>query len=168
MSAEFSHRLPLVHVPAAGMTLRLEASLTERTALARRLDVLALHALVGDLRLRPGETGVIHVTGLLTAELDQACGITLAPVRQFLREAVAWRLLPEGVEPSDGEDDPDDIETEQGMADLGEALAQQLSLALDPYPRAPGAEMPQGPGDGAAHGAMHGAFGALSRLKPQG
>jgi len=49
------------------------------------------------------------------------------------------------MEPSDGEDDPDDIETEQDVADLGEALAQQLSLALDPYPRAPGAAMPREP-----------------------
>ena len=55
---------------------------------------------------------------------------------------LAWRLLPAGLEPSDGDDDPDDIETEAGMADLGEALAQDLALALDPYPRAPGAEVP--------------------------
>jgi hypothetical protein len=28
------------------------------------------------------------------------------------------------------------------VADLGEAVAEQLALALDPYPRAPGAELP--------------------------
>lgn len=164
MSAEFSHRLALAHVPAAGQSLRLEANPDERAALARRLDLLALHALAAELRLVPAEDGAIQVTGLLTAELEQACGITLAPVRQSLREAIAWRLLPEGMEPSDGEDDPDDIETEQGMADLGEALAQQLSLGLDPYPRAPGAEMPEGlDGEGA-----HGPFADLLRLKPGG
>ena len=162
MSAEFSHRLPLAHVPAGGQALRLDANADERTALAVRFDLLALHALTADLRLKPGPEGVILVTGRLLAELDQACGITLVPVRQSVAEPVAWRLLPGGIEPSDGENDPDDIETEQNVADLGEALAQQLSLAVDPYPRAPGAEMPDElAGDGA-----NGPFAQLLRLKP--
>lgn len=164
MSAEFSHRLALGHVPAAGQALRLVAGPQERAALARRFDLLALDALSAELRLAPGMEGVVHVTGTLMAELSQGCGITLAPVRQSVSEAVSWRLLPEGMEPSDGEDDPDDIETEQGMADLGEALAQQLSLAIDPYPRAPGAEMPAGLSDDGAHGA----FAKLLALKPPG
>jgi hypothetical protein len=164
MSTEFSHRLALAHVPAAGQALRLAASPGERAALAARFDLLGLHALKAELRLVPGLEGVVHVTGRLTAELEQACGITLAPVRQSVAEAVAWRLLPEGMEPSDGEDDPDDIESEQGMADLGEALAQQLSLAIDPYPRAPGAEMPSDLTDAGAHGP----FAKLLTLKPPG
>lgn len=164
MSVEFSHRLSLANVPAAGLTLRLAPGAEERAALARRFDLLALHGFSAALLLTPGLEGVVHVTGRLAAELEQACGITLAPVRQSVEEAVAWRLLPEGMEPSDGEDDPDDLETEQGMADLGEALAQQLSLAIDPYPRAPGAEMPADLGDGGAHGP----FAKLLTLKPQG
>ena len=32
------------------------------------------------------------------------------------------------------------------MIDLGEAAAEQLGLALDPYPRMPGVEMPDGRG----------------------
>lgn len=164
MSSEFSHRLAIAHVPAGGLSLRLAANAGERLALARRFDLLALHDVSAALQLTPGLEGVVHVTGRLAAELEQACGITLTPVRQSVAEAVAWRLLPEGMEPSDGEDDPDDIETEQGMADLGEALAQQLSLAIDPYPRAPGAEMPRGLGDGGAHGP----FAKLLTLKPPG
>lgn len=164
MSAEFSHRLPLAHVPAAGQRLHLEAGPAEREALARRLDLLRLDHLEADLLLIPGDQGAIQVTGELTAELEQACGITLVPIRQSVREAIAWRLLPEGMEPSDGEDDPDDIETDHGVADLGEALAQQLSLALDPYPRAPGATMPEAAEDDAAHSP----FAKLLRLKSQG
>lgn len=164
MSAEFSHRLALTHVPAAGQTLKLAAGPDERQALARRFGLLKLSALEATLRLALRTDGAIQVAGELTADLEQACGITLTPVRQVVREAVDWRLLPEGMEPSDGEDDPDDIETEQGMADLGEALAQQLSLAIDPYPRASGAEMPQDLGDGGAHGP----FAKLLQLKPQG
>lgn len=161
MNPEFSHRLPLAQVPAAGRDLRLEAGPAEREALARRFGLLALHALAADLRLAPDAEGTVQVTGRMTAELDQECGVTLVPVRQSVDEPVAWRLLPEGMEPSDEEDEPDDIETEQGVADLGEALAQQLSLAIDPYPRAPGAELPQGLGNQEAHGP----FAALLKLK---
>lgn len=161
MNPEFSHRLPLAQVPAAGRDLHLEAGPAQREALARRFGLLGLHALSADLHLAPDAEGAIQVTGRLTAELDQECGITLVPVRQSVDEPVAWRLLPEGMEPTDGEDEPDDIETEQGVADLGEALAQQLSLAIDPYPRAPGAELPQGLGDQEAHGP----FAALLKLK---
>ena len=164
MTLEFSHRLPLAHVPASGQVLRLSANAEERGALARRLDLLILHALEAELHLRPGPEGVILVQGRLSAELDQACGITLAPVRQSIAEPIAWRLLPEGMEPTDGEDDPDDIETEQNTADLGEALAQHLSLAIDPYPRAPGAEMPEEVSDDGSHGP----FAKLLQLKQPG
>lgn len=164
MSAEFSHRLALANVTAAGQTLRLEASPEERLALATRFDLLTLDTFSAELRLTPGLEGVVHVTGMLKAGLTQACGITLVPVRQSVAEAVAWRFLPEGMEPSDDEDEPDDIESEQGVADLGEALAQQLSLALDPYPRATGAEMPVELSDAGAHGP----FAKLLTLKPLG
>ena len=89
MSAEFSHRLPLAHVPAAGQALHLEADAGERAALARRFDLLALHSFTADLRLKPGLEGAILVTGRMTAELEQACGITLVPVRQSIAER-AW------------------------------------------------------------------------------
>jgi Large ribosomal RNA subunit accumulation protein YceD len=164
VSQEFAHRLPLAHVPAGGQTLRLAASAEERAALAQRFELLTLADFSAELHLRPGLEGVVHVTGRLEAALEQACGITLVPVRQTIEEAVAWRLLPTGMEPSDGEDDPDDIETEQDTADLGEALAQQLSLAIDPYPRAPGAELPAGLSDDGAHGP----FAKLLTLKPPG
>jgi uncharacterized metal-binding protein YceD (DUF177 family) len=161
MNLEFSHPVVLAQVPAKGRELRLEASPAERDALAARFGLVVLHSLVAELRLVPDRQGAIQVTGRMTAELDQECGITLAPVRQSVAEAVAWRLVPEGMEPADGEDDPDDIETEQGAADLGEALAQQLSLAIDPYPRAPGAELPAGLTDAESHGP----FAALLKLK---
>jgi hypothetical protein len=51
-----------------------------------------------------------------------------------------------------------------GTLDLGEAVAQQLSLALDPYPRAPGAAATAretGPGDPSP-------FAALAKWKEKG
>ncbi len=50
--------------------------------------------------------------------------------------------------------------------DLGEAVAQQLAIALDPYPRAPGAALPEElrAGAGGAR-AAEGPFAALESLK---
>ena len=161
MTPEFPHPLTLAHVPAEGQTLRLEADAAVRARLAERMGLLALHTLSAELQLRPEPEGCIGVRGRLHAEVEQACVVSLEPVAQRIDEPVAWRLLPAGMEPTDGDDDPDDIETEAGIADLGEALAQQLSLALDPYPRAPGAELPAEYGPDAASGP----FAALSRLR---
>ena len=161
MTPEFSHPLVLANVPAEGLTLRLEADAPARARLAERLGLLALHALSAELRLRPEPEGCIGVRGQMQAEVEQSCVVTLEPVPQRIEEPVAWRLLPAGVEPTDGDDDPDDIETEAGVADLGEALAQQLSLALDPYPRAPGAELPS---DG-QFGPDTGPFAELARWR---
>jgi len=161
MSTEFSRLVTLAHVPAAGQSLRLVADAAERAALAGRFELPGLHALVGELELRPAPEGRVQVTGRLAAEVDQACVVTLEPVRERVEEPVALRLLPDGMEPSDGDDDPDDIPAENGVVDLGEALAQQLSLALNPYPRAAGAELPAEAGDGGAHCP----FAALAKLK---
>lgn len=161
MSPEFPRPVTLAHVPAAGQALLLLADEGEREALAARFELLDLLSFTGELQLRPAPEGRVMVTGRLVAEVDQACVVTLEPVRERIEEAVAWRLLPDGMEPSDGDDDPDDIPAEGGVVDLGEALAQQLSLALNPYPRAPGAELPPEASDDGAHGP----FAALAKLK---
>jgi uncharacterized metal-binding protein YceD (DUF177 family) len=164
MKPEFSRPLTLDHVPAGGQALALTASEVERAALATRFGLLGLLSFTGELQLRPAPEGRVKVTGRLAAEVEQACVISLEPVRQSVAEEVAWRLLPDGAEPSDGDEDPDDLVAEQGVVDLGEALAQQLCLALDPYPRAPGAQLPGEAGDGGTHGP----FAALAKLKRPG
>jgi len=164
VTSEFPHPLVLAHVPAAGQRLRLMADAAQCAALARRMGILAVRSLAAELDLRPAEEGCIAVTGRLTAEVEQECVVSLQPLRQPIQEDFAWRLLPDGREPSDGDDDPDDIEAPGGVADLGEAVAQQLSLALDPYPRAPDARRPDDPGGQGPHGP----FAALAKLKRPG
>jgi uncharacterized metal-binding protein YceD (DUF177 family) len=93
----------------------------------------------------------------------QECVVTLEPVAQRVAEEIAFRLLPAGREAADGPDDLDEIETEDDVADLGEAVAEQLALALDAYPRAAGAELPPEARDEAS-----GAFGALAALRGKG
>ncbi|MBL6454484.1 DUF177 domain-containing protein [Belnapia sp. T6] len=157
---EFQRPLVLATLPPGGRTLTLEASPDECAALARRFGILGLDSVTATLRVLPEPGGTVLVEGRMAAKLTQACVVTLDPVAQEVDEPVAFRLLPPGQEPQDGPDDPDEIEAPEGTADLGEVLAEQLALALDPYPRAPGAELPPEAG-----GAVTGGFAALAALR---
>jgi uncharacterized metal-binding protein YceD (DUF177 family) len=56
---------------------------------------------------------------------------------------------------------------DDGMIDIGEAVAQQLSLALDPFPRAPGATLEQ-EADLSDHSPRESPFAALAKLRKPG
>lgn len=157
---EFHRPLALGQVGPEGRTERLEASEAERAALARRFGIPGIGSLTATLRLVPEPDGAVRAEGRLEAAVVQDCVVTLEPVPQRVAEAFALRLLPAGREPADGPDDLDEVEAEGNVADLGELVAEQLALALDPYPRAPGAELPAEARDGGAA-----AFGALAALR---
>lgn len=157
---EFSRPLALGRVGPEGREELLEATESERAALARRFGIPAVESLRARLRLMPEEDGAIMVHGRLEAAVVQDCVVTLEPVAQRVAEDIVFRLLPSGREPTEGPDEPDEIETQQGVADLGEAVAEQLALALDPYPRAPDAVLPPEATDDSA-----GAFAALAALR---
>lgn len=157
---EFSRPLALGRVGPEGRTEVLEATDSERAALARRFGIPAVQSLRATLRLEPEADGAVMVRGRLEAAVVQDCVVTLEPVPQRVAEDIAFRLLPPGREPSDGPDEPDEIETEHGVAELGEAVAEQLALALDPYPRAPDAVLPPEATDESA-----GSFAALAALR---
>ena len=159
--AEFTRLLPLGLVGPDGRHEEIVASPAECAALAERFGILGIDSLRAVLDLAPEADGSVLVRGSLRAEVTQACVVSLEPVTQQVEEAVALRVLPPGREPADGPDDLDEIATAQGgVADLGEALAEQLSLALDPYPRAAGAELPA-----EAQDAPETPFAALAALK---
>lgn len=158
---EFSRLLPLGSVGQEGRQQVLEAAEGERAALAARFRIPAVESFRAELRLWPEADGSIRVDGRLAAEVVQTCVVTLEPVAQRVEEPVALRLLPSGVEPADDDpDQPDEIPSRNGAVDLGEALAEQLALALDPYPRAPGAVLPEEASD-----ADEGPMAALAALR---
>jgi len=163
MSAlEFSRPLRVAGVPAAGQRLVLEANAAECAALAVRFGILSVEGLRAELALRPDAAGGIAVDGRLSARVVQACVVSLEPVAQQVTEEFAFRILPDGTEPSDSLEDEDEVELEHGFAELGEVVAQYLSLALDPYPRAEGAELPDAATDDSAN-----PFAALRGLRKE-
>lgn len=128
---------------------QIEANAAERAALAEVLELQAIDRLVATLRTRRLASGLIEVSGEMESEVVQSCVVTLEPVPARIRES--FRLTFGDVEPEpalgeidisfDDSDPPEPIV--DGKIDLGALVAEQLSLALDPYPRKEGAEVPQ-------------------------
>ena len=145
MTPEFSHTLRAHEIGTTPRELTLTATPAERAALARRFDLIELAALTAVLTTR-AEAGGVRVTGRVTATGSQPCGLTAAPVAFAINEPVDLRFAAvvavgdEEVELSDT--DLDTLPMDGDTIDLGEAAAQSFGLALDPYPRAPGAELP--------------------------
>ncbi len=150
---EFSRPLAVEKLAGAPQELQIAANAAERAALAARLRLLDLERLEARLRVRgtgPGRR--VRIDGELEAEVVQACVLSLEPVRSCIEESFTQVYLldapePEAkvlaVTPGPEADDPEPLGPD-GL-DLGEAVAQQLALALDPYPKAPGAALPAAP-----------------------
>ncbi|HEY2872794.1 MAG TPA: DUF177 domain-containing protein [Reyranella sp.] len=132
-----------------GTALEISASDSERAALAKRFGFLGLPALSARVTVdrRPG--GQVVVEGRLRGRIIQACILTLDPVPQDLDEAfriVFKQDLAEERDPESGEalvgahtDSPEPLAGNE--LDVGEIVAEQLSLAADPYPRKQGVKL---------------------------
>lgn len=139
--AEFSRRIRVDDIGSAPRTEALAATPAERAALARRFDLVALDRLEAELTLRREAAG-IRVAGRVIAEAVQSCVISAEPVAAHIDEPVAL-LFVDDVAPARPDEeielsaaDCDVLPVDDGAVDLGEAVAQTLGLALDPYPRA--------------------------------
>jgi uncharacterized metal-binding protein YceD (DUF177 family) len=138
--------MPLDRLNLGAFERGVTASDGECAALAKRLGLVRLGSLRGHLRVeRPGGGPAIRVSGNLSAEVVQTCVITLEPFEQHVSESFVQRYTleevaeeaPEVFSDPDAEEPPEFLEGDS--LDLGEVVAEQLALALDPHPRAPGA-----------------------------
>lgn len=153
--SEFSRPVEGARLGAGETRRTVTAEAAERAALAARFGLLALDRLVAEVRLEPLAGGLIRLSARFTADVVQSCVITLEPVPAQIEES--FTLLFGAVPPTqeimlDGEGEVVEPMLD-GVIDLGEAVAQQLSLALDPFPHAPKAALPEaglgaGPGAG--------------------
>ncbi len=149
---EFSRRLAIDPWPDDAIRADVSAEPPERQALAERFGLLAVRSLCGRGRLeRRSEPGELVLRGWLEADVVQACVISLEPVPARLRQRVERRYqqIEAGrsghLQPHVMEELADDEEVVKtaigGVIDVGEAFAEELGLALDPYPRAKGAAL---------------------------
>ena len=147
---EFSRPIDVARIGSVETVHEISATPAEREALARRFGLLGLARLEARIRLRRGHAGTqLHLAGHLTADVTQACVVSLEPVQNHVEEdfTVVYGDLPEDADVSVDVDDESVVEPwPEGPLDVGEAVAQELALALDPYPHAPGATIESAPG----------------------
>lgn len=116
---------------------------------SERLNIQAVYALSAVIEVkRDGHATGFHVSGEMTASVDQGCVVTLAPVRQEMTSSFHRHFVPldRFEELNKTEDDivvdldaTDDLELLEGdTLDFTAVLLEEVALGLDPYPRAEG------------------------------
>lgn len=161
MTPELHRPVSLDRIGAHGLDIAVEATGAECLALAARMKLPAVHALSCTFHLiREGHDRVL-ARGNLKARVTQTCVVSLDDFEADVGEVFQVRFVPSGEESDD--DDPeldDEIGYEGNLIDVGEAAAEQLALALDPYPRKPGASLSEPQAEATPH-----PFAALSGLR---
>jgi hypothetical protein len=192
----FSRPLQAAAVPPEGLDVVLRPNAEECAALARENDLRALTALEARLRVaRRGAEG-LEVSGQLLAKVRQTCVVTLedfdtevdepvhlcfapphgpsksvsAEPRRAVKKSERWK------EPVEDEPAPArivDLEDAApdpligGAIDLGAIVGEFLTLALDPYPRKPGARFSE-PAPAAEEGSPFAALRQGAKKSSQG
>lgn len=140
---EFHRLVPARDLAGAGRrALTAEADEAERRSLAEALDLLSLQRFRFTGALAPAGAADWRLSGEIEAEVTQSCVVTLAPVTAQIRETVERRYSPAAADEDEVEFDPladDPPEPLGDGVDFGAAALEALVLAIDPYPRAPGA-----------------------------
>ena len=168
MLPEFSRHQILTDPPQAGVEDHLEASPAECVALAQRFGIEALKHFSARFTRKPYPGGGLIISGRLKAEPVQLCIVSLEPVTERLDKPFTLVVLPPDGALSEDPDGPDEIQADAtGHFDLGEALAEELSLSLNPYPRKAGAHLPLAPEEAAeaAEAAPRNPFAKLAALR---
>lgn len=147
MTPEFSRIVPVDRIPDSGMVREIAAEDAERRALAGRFAILAIDSLAARVVLRRTRKGDVRLTARIDARVVQECVVTLDPVENAIDEEVTLvfrRVADDAADrktvviPAD-----EDFEPLAGSAlDIGEVVAVELALALDPFPRSPAAGDP--------------------------
>lgn len=149
----------------------LIASAEECAALARRFDLVRIDRLEARIMLDQ-DGAAVTAKGQLLAEIVQSCAISGEDLPVSIAEAVSLRFVPEGAPTAPDEEieleaeDLDEVAYSGGQFDLGEALAQTLALAIDPYAEGPNAEAAR-QAAGLNEPDASGPFAALAALKKQ-
>lgn len=140
-------------ITAGGDTHVVTATVDECAQIAESLDLLDLKGLTATMTISRSNRGRLTLSGRLQAEIVQACVVTLDPVSQTIDALIKRVFVPVAkshdttmsgvldVVP-EGDDPPETYDS--ATIDLGLIVAEELVLAIDPYPRSEGAELVAG------------------------
>lgn len=163
---EFSRPVPLQRLGTKPFRQRIEATAEERQKLSQRFDLMALDRLVAEVELRRQNTETVRLEAQFEAEFEQCCAATLEPVRRMVADRfslVYGPALEQQEEIILSAEEPAFEPLQGDMIDIGEAVAQELSLAIPAFPRDPDAAI-----DGELPAeTLDGPFAALARLRKE-
>ena len=142
----------VTQIPESGLHREIEAGPAVRAAMAEIAGLREISSARAsfDMSLRSG--GRVHVAGSVKARIGQTCVVTLDPVENDIDEEIDLIFAPE--EQISHATDDDLVENAEGgesklpeppepmvngLIDLGRLATDVLYLAIDPYPRKPGA-----------------------------
>ncbi|MGH1403328.1 MAG: YceD family protein [Alphaproteobacteria bacterium] len=182
---EWSHFIDSSPIGERETKIEIDAPADVLENLCKRLKVHSIDSLKACVYLqRNAVNRYVHVKGDIKAELKQCCVITTDPVSEIVHDAFStWYVEPnkavsftkakrDRLSPKEKdelpmleeEEDPEMIV--DGKIDLGELIVQNLSLALNPYPRVEGAAFEQDKeGECAPEGMYDNPFAALKEWK---
>jgi hypothetical protein len=170
-------RVPVAteEIPDTGLRFDLAADEPVRAAIAKVAGLRALPRFEAHFDVTRRGAGGLHVNGKISATVGQTCVVSLEPLDNEVDETVDLLFEPSSPVPETQGgtaprlrdvklDDPEPLAG--GIVDLGALATEFLILALDPYPRKPGAIF-EAPQEGTPE---RGPFAALSQLakRPDG
>ena len=162
--SEFSRIVDATRLPLDEQVLTATAQ--ECAALAQRFGLVAVTSLTARVTLA-SDGPAVNASGTLSADVVQSCAVSGEDLPVQINETLSLRFVPapdeRAAEVELEAEDLDEIDMDDTRFDLGEALAQTLALAIDPYLEGPGAEEFRRKA-GILSAAEGGAFGALKDL----
>ncbi len=140
-------------LPQKGMPVVIDANERQREALAEAHGLVSVERFHAELHVAPWKRNGVSVSGRVQADITQQCVVTLEPMAAAIDEEIDSVFLPadsklgrHGFE-GGGEihldaEGPDSPETFIGDSiDVGALAEEFFGLAIDPYPRNPGAAL---------------------------
>lgn len=166
-ACEFSRVVRLHQI--TGKPVVLQPDKPEMAALAQRFALAAVHRLKAEVTL-VADGAIVTATGRLLADILQHCAVSGEEFPVHIDEQLALRFVPESRAPKEEEleiqaEDCDEIFYRGESFDLGEAVAQGLGLAIDPFARGPDADAFRQQAGILGEDTPSGPFAALAALK---
>lgn len=152
----FSSFYDLSSLPEKGAELAISPGSEERTRIAAWLNIESVEGLKASVKLTRAAAGRFFYHAHFDAEVVQACVVTLEPVPSHLSQDFerSYELAPtisrssrRRNEPAvvalnqEDEDAPEFVDSP--VIDIAAPILEELSLALDPYPRREGVAFAQ-------------------------
>jgi uncharacterized metal-binding protein YceD (DUF177 family) len=167
-----SREVAFEDVPPEGLCIRLHADVDDRNGLAERLAVSDIENVEAEFEISrfDGDDHLFDVSVRVRAELTQKCVVTLEPLTARIESVAALRftdleeMIEEDWDHTADDEDPPEL-AEGGVIDLGDLVAQQLALEIDPFPRAEGVPFIEVSSGEMAESTENQPFAALAALR---